>query len=134
MPRFDMDALLGGSDQEFLVRLYGALLNRWPDEEGWRFYMARIAGRPDQRRGVVQEIASCDEARRLGVSLLPESHAPSGAWLSRLAAEADALAQDIARLRLSAALLLGPHARAAVAARLQPLEQRLARLEQAAAE
>jgi len=137
VPRFDPEELLGGSDQEFLVRLYGTLLGRWPDEEGYRHYLARIAGRPDQRLPVIAEIAGGEEAQQRGVSLGAADAAPAADEVARLAADAGALGIEIARLRMAAALrsrsYFEAHARAAIAARLRPLEERLARLEQAAA-
>jgi hypothetical protein len=61
--------LLAGSDHEFLVTLYTSVLNRWPDEEGYRHYLGRIEGNAGERRVVVEEVATSEEARRVGVSV-----------------------------------------------------------------
>ncbi|GGG37671.1 hypothetical protein GCM10010964_26880 [Caldovatus sediminis] len=61
--------LLAGSDHEFLVTLYTSVLNRWPDEEGYRHYLGRIEGNAAERRAVVEEVATSEEARRVGVSV-----------------------------------------------------------------
>jgi hypothetical protein len=63
------EELLGGGDHEFLVNLYVAVLNRMPDEDGYRHYLARIEGRPEERRGVVEEVAASEEAQRLGTTV-----------------------------------------------------------------
>lgn len=68
--------LLGGSDHEFLVNLYTRVLNRWPDEDGYRHYLSRIEGQPDMRRATVIEIAHSQEARNLGVALREETDTP----------------------------------------------------------
>jgi hypothetical protein len=59
--------LLGGDDDAFLRNLYAAVLNRWPDEEGRRHYLGRIAGDPARRRAVVEEVAGSDETRRTDI-------------------------------------------------------------------
>ncbi|BDG70185.1 DUF4214 domain-containing protein [Roseomonas fluvialis] len=59
--------LLDGSDHEFVVNLYTVILNRWPDEDGYRHHLQRVENRPDIRRQVIQEVAGSAEGRALGV-------------------------------------------------------------------
>lgn len=61
--------LLDGSDHEFVVNLYTVLLNRWPDEEGYRHHLQKIENRPDLRRETLIGVAGSQEARSLGVVL-----------------------------------------------------------------
>jgi hypothetical protein len=61
--------LLDGSDHEFVVNLYTVILNRWPDEEGYRYHLGKLESRPDSRRQIIEEIAGSPEARNLGVVL-----------------------------------------------------------------
>ncbi len=61
--------LLAGSDHEFVVNLYTVILNRWPDEDGYRHYLQRIENRPDIRRQAIQDVAGSAEARALDVVL-----------------------------------------------------------------
>jgi hypothetical protein len=61
--------LLPGSDHEFVVNLYTIILNRWPDEDGYRHYLGRAENRPEQRRLLIDEIAASQEARNLGVTI-----------------------------------------------------------------
>lgn len=70
---FYIHELLGGSDHEFVVNLYTRLLNRWPDEGGYKHYMARIQGEPERRRETAIEIGQSGEAKSLGVVLREES-------------------------------------------------------------
>ena len=73
---FYVHELLGGSDHEFLVNLYTRLLNRWPDEGGYRHYLLRIEGKPEMRRSTVLEIGNSQEARNLAVVLREEAETP----------------------------------------------------------
>ena len=59
--------LLAGSDHEFVVNLYTVILNRWPDEDGYRHHLQRVENRPDIRRQVIQDVAGSAEGRALGV-------------------------------------------------------------------
>jgi hypothetical protein len=59
--------LLDGSDHEFVVNLYTVILNRWPDEDGYRHHLQRVENRPDIRRQVIQDVAGSAEGRALGV-------------------------------------------------------------------
>jgi hypothetical protein len=61
--------LLDGSDHEFVVNLYTVILNRWPDEDGYRHHLQRVENRPDIRRQVVQDVAGSAEGRAQGVVL-----------------------------------------------------------------
>ncbi len=61
--------LLSGSDHEFVVNLYTVILNRWPDEDGYRHHLQRVENRPDIRRQVIQDVAGSAEGRSLGVVL-----------------------------------------------------------------
>ena len=69
---FYVHEMLGGSDHEFVVNAYTRLLNRWPDEGGYRHYMSRVQGRPDVRRETLIEIGHSEEARNLGTVLREE--------------------------------------------------------------
>lgn len=73
---FYVHEMLGGSDHEFLVGLYTKLLNRWPDEGGYRHYLARIQGKTEDRRGTVLEVGHSEEAKNLGVVLREETEGP----------------------------------------------------------
>jgi hypothetical protein len=59
--------LMDGSDHEFVVNLYTVILNRWPDEDGYRHYLQRVENRPDLRRQTIQDVAGSAEARAQGV-------------------------------------------------------------------
>ncbi len=100
---FYVHELLGGSDHEFLVNLYTRVLNRWPDEGGYKHYLSRIEGRPDTRRETVLEIGHSDEARTLGIVLREEEEgepAPATAGAGAAApAEAGAVLAEIEALR-----------------------------------
>lgn len=76
MRLFYLHELMGGSDHEFLVNLYTRVLNRWPDEGGYRHYLSRIEGKPDLRRATVIEITQSQEAQNLGVALREETETP----------------------------------------------------------
>ena len=70
--------LLPGSDHEFVVNLYTVILNRWPDEDGYRHYLGRAENRPQERRPLIDEVAGSQEARNLGVSVRwPDAPAPA---------------------------------------------------------
>ena len=72
--------LLGGSDHEFVVNLYTVLLNRWPDEDGYRHHLQRVENRPETRRQLVDEVAGSPEGRNLGVAVMwPEDVTPAEA-------------------------------------------------------
>jgi hypothetical protein len=135
--------LLEGSDHEFVVNLYTVILNRWPDEDGYRHHLQRVENRPDLRRQVIQDVAGSAEGRALGVVLrfaddaagpaaAPAAAAPAapaaggqslGALLAGLSSLPDAELQALHRQ-------LGEAAAAVAAERAARIEARLARLEQ----
>ncbi|HYF07383.1 MAG TPA: DUF4214 domain-containing protein [Acetobacteraceae bacterium] len=102
---FYVHEMLGGSDHEFVVNAYTRLLNRWPDEGGYRHYLARVQGRPDLRRETVIEIGTSEEARNLGITLREEvedgAEAPPGPALGLQASSArtTAVLAEIEELR-----------------------------------
>jgi Domain of unknown function (DUF4214) len=61
--------LLAGDDHDFVVNMYLALLRRWPDEAGYRHFMATVAGHPERRLDALRQMAESEEARRAGVSV-----------------------------------------------------------------
>lgn len=69
MREIDGTELIGGSDHEFVVNLYTVILNRWPDEDGYRHHLARVENKPEARRRVIEDVAGSPEARNLGVVL-----------------------------------------------------------------
>jgi hypothetical protein len=71
--------LLEGSDHEFVVNLYTVILNRWPDEDGYRHHLQRVENRPDIRRQVIQDVAGSAEGRALGVELRVAEDEPAAA-------------------------------------------------------
>lgn len=95
---FYVHDMLGGSDHEFLVNLYTKLLNRWPDEGGYKHYLARIHGNPDTRRVTVMEIGGSDEAKAQGVVLREETEIPAAASAAAPAAAATAAPAELATL------------------------------------
>jgi hypothetical protein len=62
--------LIGGSDHEFVVNLYSILLNRWPDEDGYRHHLERVENRPEMRRQLIDEVAGSPEGRQHGVNVV----------------------------------------------------------------
>lgn len=69
--------LLGGSDHEFVVNLYTVILNRWPDEEGYRHHLEKVENRPDIRRQVIRDVANSAEGKALGVVLRFDDDEPA---------------------------------------------------------
>lgn len=147
--------LLGGSDHEFVVNLYTVILNRWPDEEGYRHHLEKVENRPDIRRQVIRDVANSAEGKALGVVLRfdddepaapvakpaptakPATPAPAAkpgpAAADDLAAALAALKEGLGAMgpaQLAAAQRQLTEALALVAAaRAERLEERLARLE-----
>ncbi len=137
--------LLGGSDHEFVVNLYTVILNRWPDEDGYRHYLQRAENRPELRRPLIDEVATSQEARNLGVDVRwpdapPPAAAPVAAPLAAAAAVPGDLAGTLARLRdglatmeaaalVEAQRLLAETLAAVAAHQAAQLEARIARLE-----
>lgn len=93
--------LLSGSDHEFVVNLYTVILNRWPDEDGYRHHLQRVENRPDMRRQVIQDVAGSAEGRALGVALrfdddpLPEAAAEAASPLPAAGPETTGSASDM---------------------------------------
>lgn len=145
--------LLDGSDHEFVVNLYTVVLNRWPDEDGYRHHLQKIENRPELRRQTIIDVANSQEGRSLGVVLrfagdpmpaAPAALPPAGARSAAAPPPEDQPAPDLlgalADLRdrldtmppaeLAAMQRLLAEALAAVAAhQANRIEQRLARLE-----
>ena len=137
--------LLGGSDHEFVINLYTVILNRWPDEDGYRHYLQRAENRPETRRPLIDEVASSQEARNLGVEVRwPDAPAaaaaPAPAVAVATAAAPGDLAGALARLRdglatmetaalVEAQRLLAETLAAVAAHQAAQLEARIARLE-----
>lgn len=140
--------LLGGSDHEFVVNLYTMILNRWPDEEGYRHHLEKVENRPDLRRQVIRDVANSAEGKALGVVLRFDDEEPAAPAANPApapdATQAPAAAGDLAYAldRLKEGLgAMGPGELAAAqrrltealalvaAARAERLEARLARLE-----
>jgi hypothetical protein len=134
--------LLAGSDHEFVVNLYTVILNRWPDEDGYRHYLQRIENRPDIRRQAIQDVAGSAEARALDVVLTfaddpPLDATPAAAATVPTGTAGDSIAAllatlgtvpdtELRTLHRQLADALG----AVAAERDARLEARLARLEQ----
>lgn len=92
---FYIHELLGGSDHEFLVNLYTRVLNRWPDEGGYKHYLSRIEGHPDTRRETVLEIGHSDEAKNLGIVLREEEEGAPAPVAAATGAAASAEASEV---------------------------------------
>ena len=133
--------LLAGSDHEFVVNLYTVILNRWPDDDGYRHYLQHVENRPELRRQVIQDIAASPEGRSQNVVLRFDDDPPPGAGAAAAppatGSVADALAATLATLgtvpdvELRALHRQLADALGAVAAeRAARVEARLARLEQ----
>lgn len=137
--------LLNGSDHEFVVNLYSVLLNRWPDEDGYRHHLQRVENRPEMRRQLVDEIASSPEGRNLGVIVrwpdaapaatassvaapLPTAAAP-GDLTSTLAQLRQGLATMEAAMLIETQRLLAETLATVAAHQAAQLEARIARLE-----
>ncbi len=129
--------LTNGSDHEFVVNLYTVLLNRWPDEDGYRHHLQRVENRPEMRRQLVDEVAGSPEGRNLGITV----QWPEEAAVAPIAAAAPSdLAGTLARLReglatmeaaalIEAQRLLNETLAAVAAHQAAQLEARIARLE-----
>ena len=135
--------LLGGSDHEFVVNLYSIVLNRWPDEDGYRHHLQRVENRPEMRRQLIDEIAGSPEGRNLGVVVRwpGEEAAPAaapppvavatapGELAGTLAQLRDGLATMEAAALIEAQRLLAEALAAVAAHQAAQLEARIARLE-----
>jgi hypothetical protein len=130
------DELLEGSDHEFVVNLYTVILNRWPDEEGYRHHLEKVENRPGIRREVIEQVAASPEARNLAVALrwtdagaaAPAPTAAPGDLAAALAALRDAApSMDVAALA-EAQRLLAETLAALAAQQTRTIEARLGRL------
>lgn len=134
--------LLNGSDHEFVVNLYTVLLNRWPDEDGYRHHLQRVENRPDMRRQLVEEVAGSPEGRNLGITVVwpgeaepeaapapPPPAAAPGDLAGTLAQLREGLATMEAATLLEAQRLLAETLAVVATHQARQLEARIARLE-----
>ncbi|MFM7423082.1 MAG: DUF4214 domain-containing protein [Alphaproteobacteria bacterium] len=82
--------LLQGSDHEFILRIYRQILNRGPDEFGYRHFRDVLEADPGARQRIAEDMLTSPEARRLGeeVLILWEDGASLGRAVETLSAEA----------------------------------------------
>ena len=127
--------LLLGTDHEFVVNLYTVILNRWPDEDGYRHHLDRVENHPGLRRQVIEEFAASAEASTLGVVVtFTDDPAPVAAvaqpslaaLLAGLGAMPDADLHALQRHLAEALTTVAAERAARLEARLARLEQRLA--------
>jgi hypothetical protein len=62
--------LLQGSDHEFILTIYRQILNRGPDESGYRHFRDVLEAEPGARRRIADDMVASPEARRLGEEVL----------------------------------------------------------------
>ncbi|WP_421989718.1 DUF4214 domain-containing protein [Roseococcus sp.] len=93
--------LLHGSDADFVVNAYLAVLGRWPDEAGYDHHLAGILGRPERRPAALQGILGSEEARLKArpFSMDATPVPPERALAAQLRLRTDALRADLAALR-----------------------------------
>ncbi len=78
MPRITAADLIMGSDDDFVINLYLAVLGRWPDPEGLAHFTRQVTGRPEARRDAILELANSPEAMQHGLPLaVPDPLFPS---------------------------------------------------------
>ena len=58
--------LLVGSDEDFVINLYLAILGRWPDPDGFTHLIAKVSGRPEARIQAIVDLAGSPEAAMRG--------------------------------------------------------------------
>ncbi|MCA3375582.1 MAG: DUF4214 domain-containing protein [Roseomonas sp.] len=82
--------LLQGSDHEFILTLYRQILNRGPDERGYRHFRDVLEADPGARRRIAEDMVASPEALRLGeeVLILWNQGASHGRAVEALSAEA----------------------------------------------
>lgn len=85
--------LLPGTDEDFVINAYLAILGRWPDEGGLAHHMDFIADRPERRTEMLRHMLSSEEAAAHGQPLPLEGGAT-------------AVEAELAQLRLRVAFLL----------------------------
>ncbi|MBR0652457.1 DUF4214 domain-containing protein [Roseomonas terrae] len=136
--------LLGGSDHEFVVNLYTLILNRWPDEDGYRHHLLRVENRPEMRRQLIDEIVGSPEGQNLGMTVVwpgeaaaaaaPPVPPPAPAAPTDLAGALAQLRSGLATMEAAALAeaqrLLNETLAAIAAHQVTQLEARIARLEQ----
>ncbi|MDB5415197.1 MAG: hypothetical protein JWR10_3532 [Rubritepida sp.] len=93
--------ILYGSDEDFVVNLYLAALERWPDEAGHAHHLQFIAGRPERRMEVLRRILDSEEGRLRPrpLSLDAAPVPPEQALAAQLRLRGNALRAEIAGLR-----------------------------------
>lgn len=139
--------LLIGSDHEFVVNLYTVILNRWPDEDGYRHHLQRVENRPEMRRQLIDEVAGSPEGRNLGsvvvwpadpattasppppLAAAPAAPTAPGDLAGTLAQLRDGLATMEAATLVEAQRLLAETLAAVARHQATQLEARIARLE-----
>jgi hypothetical protein len=62
--------LLQGSDHDFILGIYRQILNRGPDEFGYRHFRDVLEADPGARRRIAEDMLTSPEARRLGEEVL----------------------------------------------------------------
>src|SRR3954471_4792516 len=104
--------LIGGENHDFVVNLSLAVLGRWPDAAGYRYYRELVAGRPERRLEALREVAGSEEAKRSGNPgrfgggpAVPPG--PSRVLAVSLALRTEWLQQEVARLQEAVGLLGG---------------------------
>jgi hypothetical protein len=103
--------LLPGTDREFVVNAYLAILGRWPDEGGLAHHLGFVAGRPERRIEALRNMLASEEAKLRGCDLP----------LDGAASPAEAAA---AQLRLRVDFLLEARAAPPPAAPIRPWRRR----------
>src|SRR4051794_13713578 len=96
--------LIGGEDHDFVVNLYLAVLGRWPDAAGYRYYRELVADRPERRLEALRAVAGSEEAKRSGNRIsfgagpaVPPG--PSRVLAVSLALRTEWLQREVARLQ-----------------------------------
>ena len=111
--------LLQGSDHEFILSIYRQILNRGPDESGYRHFRDVLEADPGARRRIAEDMLTSPEARRLGeeVLILWEDGASLGRAVEMLSAEAllALFRQKFEKLDRPARARLAPALRASLA-------------------
>jgi len=69
--------LLPGTDEDFVINIYLAVLGRWPDEGGFENHLRAIAGRPELRLDVLRSMAGSEEGLQKARPLNPDERPAS---------------------------------------------------------
>ena len=93
--------LLHGTDEDFLVNLYLAVLGRWPDERGLAHHRGIIAGQPDRRAELVRSFLESEEGRQQRRVIVPDPGPVSAeqALAAHMRLRTDVLQSAMAELR-----------------------------------